>query len=134
MALARRLVHKEDPGDAIRRELGDVLDDFDIAAQGVLVATYKRPDDIQTTGKILLPHEAVKDDEFQSKVGLVVKLGRRAFMDDEHIQWHGFRCGLGAWVMFRSSDGIRMEVSGVHCRLISDTYLKMKIPHPDAVF
>jgi hypothetical protein len=137
VALAYKLVHAEAPALAIWRELGDQLDGFDIAAQGVLVATYKRPDDVMTEGKVLLPHQVVKDDEYQGKVGLVVKLGRRAFVDDEHIQWYGYRCDPGDWVIFRPSDGIKMAIGGpggVHCRLIADAYLKVKIPHADAVF
>jgi hypothetical protein len=64
-------------------------------------------------------------------------LGRRAFVDDEHIQWYGFRCDVGDWVVYRLSEGIKMQIpgpGGVKCRLMSDAYLKMKIPHPDAVF
>jgi hypothetical protein len=137
MALTYKLVHAEAPALAIWRELGNVLDDFDIAAQGVLVATYKRPAGIKTAGGVEVPQEVVKDDEFQSKTGLVVKLGRRAFTDDEHIQWNGYRCDVGDWVVFRGSDGMKMAIGGpggVHVRLISDVHLKMKVPHADAVF
>jgi co-chaperonin GroES (HSP10) len=133
MGLAK-LVHKEDPAAAIWRQLGDALDGFDIAAQGVLIATYLRPDDIQTEGGILIPHAAVKDDTYQSKVGLVIKLGRRAFVDDEHVAWNGYRCDIGDWAVFRASDGMKFEIREVHCRLISDVMLKMKIPTADAVY
>ncbi len=137
MAIAYKLVHAEEPAKAIWRELGTMLEGFDIAAQGVLVATYKRPDDVKTSGNVILPHQVVKDDEFQSKTGLVVMLGRRAFEDDEHVKWHGFRCDVGDWVIFKASEGMKMLVGGgggVHCRLISDVYLKIKVPHADAVF
>lgn len=131
------LVHKEDPAAVIWREIGDGLKGFDIAAQGVLVATYKRADDAMTSGGVLLAHQVVKDDEFQSKVGLVVKLGRRAFEDDEHVKWYGYRCDVGDWVMFKASEGLKMAIGGsggAHCRLLSDVFLKMKVPHADAVF
>jgi co-chaperonin GroES (HSP10) len=133
MGLAK-LVHKEDPAAAIWRELGDALDGFDIAAQSVLLGTYLRPDDVQTEGGILIPHAAVKDDAYQSKVGLVLKLGRRAFVDDEHVAWNGYRCDVGDWVVFRASDGMKLQIREVHCRLISDVYLKMKVPTADAVY
>ena len=136
MALVK-LIHTEDPRDAIMHAVGDSLDGFDIPAQGVLVATYKRPGEVKTQGGLLIAEEVVKDDEFQSKVGLVIKLGRRAFQDDSHVEWHGYHCEVGDWVVFRSSDGLRMAIGGpggVHCRLISDVHLKMKVPHPDAVF
>jgi hypothetical protein len=137
MALTFKLVHAEPPAQAIWRELGDQLDGFDIAAQGVLVATYKRAAGTKTAGGVEVPEEVVKDDEFQSKTGLVVKLGRRAFVDDEHVQWYGYRCDPGDWVIFRGSDGLKMAIGGpggVHCRLIADVHLKMKVPHADAVF
>jgi co-chaperonin GroES (HSP10) len=137
MALISKLIHKEDPAAIIWREIGDGIEGFDIAAQGVLVATYKREADVMSAGGVLYPHAAVKDDEFQSKTGLVVKLGRRAFIDDEHIQWNGFRCDVGDWVIFRASDGIRMSLGGpggAHCRLMADVYLKIKVPNADAVF
>jgi co-chaperonin GroES (HSP10) len=137
MALITKLVHKEDPATIIWRDIGAGLEGFDIAAQGVLVATYKRTAGTMTAGGIEIPEEVVKDDEFQSKTGLVVKLGRTAFCDDEHVKFHGYRCDVGDWVIFRASDGMRMKIGGmggVHCRLISDVYLKIKVPHADSVF
>ena len=136
MVVAYKVVHQTDPRTAILDALGS-LDDFDIAAQGVLVATYERPERIKTKGGIELPHQHLKEDEFQSRVGLVVKLGRRAFIDDEHIQWHGFRCDVGDWVTYVLSEGMKMQIpgpGGVKCRLLSDARIKMKIPDPDAVF
>jgi co-chaperonin GroES (HSP10) len=132
--LVQKLAHKEDPATVIWLALGNALDEFDIAAQGVLIAMYERPDDVKTEGGILLPHAHVKEDEYQSRVALVVKLGRRAFTDDEHVKWDGYHCEVGDWVALRSSDGMKLSVRGVHCRLISDVYLKLKIPHADAVF
>ena len=137
MALAYKLVHAEAPAKAIWRDLGKGLEGFDIAAQGVLVATYKRTAGVMTQGGIEIPQEVVKDDEFQSKTGLVVMLGRRAFVDDEHVKWHGFRCDPGDWIIFRASDGLKMQIGGpggVHCRLMADVYCKVKVPHADAVF
>ena len=31
---------------------------------------YERPDDVETQGGILLPHQVVKEDEYQGKVGV----------------------------------------------------------------
>lgn len=137
MALSFKLVHAEAPAKKIWRELGNSLDEFDIAAQGVLIATYKRDAGVMTQGGIEIPQEVVKDDEFQSKTGLVVRLGRTAFKDDDKVQFNGFRCDVGDWVIFRASDGMKMLIGGpggVHCRLIADVYLKVKVPHADAVF
>lgn len=132
--LVQKLAHTEDPADVIWRELGNALEGFDIAAQGVLIAMYERPDDVKTQGGILLPHQHVKEDEYQSRVAMVVKLGRRAFTDDEHVKWDGYRLEPGDWVALRSSDGMKLNIKGLHCRLISDVYLKLKVPHADAVF
>ena len=72
--LVQKLAHTEEPAAVIWRELGNALDGFDIAAQGVLIAMYERPDDVKTQGGILLPHQHVKEDEFQGKVAMVLKL------------------------------------------------------------
>ena len=90
-----------------------------------------------TSGGVMLAHQVVKDDEFQSKTGLVVKLGRRAFVDDEHVQWHGYRCDVGDWVIFKASEGMKMAIGGsggAHASLLSDVFLKIKVPHADSVF
>lgn len=130
-----KVVHEEDPREAILREVGD-LSGFEIAVQGVLVGTYKRPE-TKTEGGILIAGEVVKDDEYQSKVGLVLKVGNMAFVDEGDIHWHGFKAEPGDWVVFRASDGMKFAIlgpGGRHCRLISDAYIRMKIPNPDMVF
>ena len=50
------------------------------------------------------------------------------------MKWDGYRLQPGDWVALRSSDGMKLNIKGLHCRLISDVYLKLKVPHADAVF
>ena len=133
-----KLVHEKDPAQVIWETVGD-LSKFKLAVQSCLVGTYMRPADIKTKGGIFVPNEVSKDDEYQSKVGMIILKGKRAFVDDpeNNIFWDGYAPPVGAWVVFRASDGLKCQIpgpGGLHCRVISDVYLRMQIPHPDMVF
>ena len=137
-----KIVHLEDPRGAIWRKVDQALTDglasFEIQLQGVLIATYIRPTEAKIEGSsLLVPHEVVKDDPYQSKVGMVLKRGPTAFVDDGNCQFHGFNCEPGDWVLFRASEGLKFSLGGsggIDCRLLADVYVKMKFPHPDMVF
>jgi co-chaperonin GroES (HSP10) len=118
--------------DAVNPYLRDITPVF----QNVLIATYLRPE-AMTEGGIAVPHEVIKDDNFQSKVGLVLKVGHTAFHDDEKVKFGGFSAKPGDWVVFRASDGLRMAIGGPgghEARLIPDVHIKMVLDHPDAIF
>jgi hypothetical protein len=135
---AIKIVHQDDPRAVIWEKAGD-LSGFQLCNQTVLVATYVRPPDSTIEGtSILLPLEAVKDDPFQSKVGMVLKKGNMAFVNDgPSIQWNGFDPPEGAWVVFRASEGLRMQLGGsggLDCRMVSDVHIRAMIDDPDRVF
>ena len=65
--------HDVDPRDAILKNLGDILDGYEILVNEVLVATYRRPE--KTASGFFLPRKTLEEDLFQSKCGLVVKVG-----------------------------------------------------------
>jgi co-chaperonin GroES (HSP10) len=133
MPLARMsIVHDEDPRKVIWREVGD-LGGIEPLYQGVLVAIYVRPA-TRTPGGIEIPETVVDEDRFQAKAGMVLKVGRRAFVDDGPLQFHGFRVEPGDWVVYRPSDGLKMQIGSRECRLIPDVHLKMTITHPDLVY
>lgn len=128
-----RIVHERDPKQAIMNDVGP-LDDIEVLHQYVLLGKYVRPAGLKTLGGIELPEEVVKDDRYQTKVGLVLKLGARAFYDDETVKFHGFQPDIGDWVAFRPSDGMSMQIGKHECRLVPDVHIKLRLKHPDAVF
>lgn len=70
----------KDPKQALFDAVGDVSG-YDIFHNQVLVAIYVRPN--ITAGGIWRPDENVKEDEYQGKVGLVIKTGPAAFKDTD---------------------------------------------------
>lgn len=122
----------EDPKKAILDALGDLSKEIPSLFSGrVLIAIYIAPE--KTSGGILLPNSAVKEDVWQGSVGLVVKKGTMAFKDDDTHQFHGQDIEVGNWVVFRPGDGKRIQINGVDCRIIEDSMLDMVISDPQIV-
>ena len=127
-----KLVHDEPPRQAIWREVGP-LDKIHPVNQYVLIALYIRPS-TRTLGGIEIPETAVDEDRYQGRVGLVLKVGPRAFVDDGPAKFYGFSCIPGDWVVYRPSDGMRMQIGKRDCRLIPDVAIKMVLDEPDEVY
>ena len=75
-----------------------------------------------------------KEDEYQGKVGLVLKKGPLAFVDDDKTSFEGQDASIGDWVVFRSSDGWALNVNGILCRMLQDIQVRLTVPSPDTVF
>ena len=125
------MLHEEDPKKTIVKEIGD-LGGFELMNTQVLVAVYIRPE--KTKGGIIMTTKSRDEDRYQSKVGLILKAGPSAFVDDEGKWFSGLNLGVGDWIVFRPSDGWNVTVNGVLCRMFDDTAVRMRIPHPDNVY
>jgi co-chaperonin GroES (HSP10) len=127
------MVHIVDPVDEHIDRIGD-LSEFEVALNQVLVAIYLRPE--KTASGIILSDKTRDEDKYQGKAGLVLKRGPLAFVDDDRIKFNGFSPKPGEWVMFRPSDGIKLDIRAKdgHCVLLTDTQIKMSIPSPDLIF
>ena len=123
--------HAADPRQQLMSEVGNI-DDIKLFNNWILVAVYRRPE--KTAGGIFLTDNTRKEDEYQGKVGLVVKKGPLAFVDDDKTSFNGQNVEVGEWVAFRVSDGWTLDVNGVICRMLQDTQIRMTIPTPDVVF
>lgn len=107
--------------------------------QQILIAIYIRP-----SGKMLgkdgqpinfeIPDDALDEDRYQGKVGMVLKKGPRAFKDDGQVKFYGQDVQPGDWVVYRASDGLKGMIGDRECRFIPDVYIKGTIDHPDAWF
>ena len=129
----REMVHVADPVDETLERVGD-LSEFEIPLNKVLVGIYMRSG--KTKSGIIVPDSVRDEDRYQGKAGLVLKCGPLAFVDDERIKFNGFKAEPGEWVLFRPSDGLKLDIRSAegHCILLSDTQVLMKIPAPDLVF
>lgn len=129
--MALVMVHAVDPRQQLIENIGN-LDGVNIFNNWILIAIYKRPE--KTSGGIFLTDNTRKEDEYQGKVGLVVKKGPLAFVDDDKTSFNGQNVEVGDWVAFRVSDGWSLDVNGTMCRMLQDTQIRMTIPSPDVVF
>ena len=122
--------------EEIVAKIGKVAN-FDIFNTQVLVAKHIRPS--VTKGGIHVPETVRNEDQFQGKVGLVVALGHRAFLNDDgelDAKWfpEDARIKLHDYVVYRASDGLDMKVNGVDCKLLKDTSIRGKVSDPDMIW
>jgi len=123
-----KLSAADDPKKAIQSTLKGALDKIELLHSKVLVALYIAPE--KTKGGIIRPDSNVKEDVWQGMVGLVVKKGPIAFVDDDENRFGGANVEVGEWVAFTPGDGRRVQINGVDCRIIEDTQLMLKVADP----
>ncbi len=126
-----RMTHDVDPAKKLVEELGDISE-IEIFNNHILVAVYLRPE--KTQSGIFMPDKHREEDKYQSKVGLVVKKGPSAFVDAGENWFKDVNISLNDWIMYRATDGWSITVNNVLCRVLEDTSVKGRIPHPDSVW
>ena len=130
-----RMVHATDPADEIRASVGS-LDGIEVFNNQILVGIYVRPE--KTAGGILLADQTRNEDKHQGKVGLVLKKGPLAFVDDARNDFQGQDVQVGDWIAYRVQDGWSLTINGpggkVTCRMIEDVHVKMRVSSPDEIY
>ena len=133
-----------DPRRAILEKLGDISN-IEIAQNEVLLAIYMRPE--KTAGGIVMPHQNLKEDRYQGKCGLVVKIGAACRFvrknTDSDVEY-GLDIHLHDWVVVRPSStwalDINSDVDGlqiqdfVACRLVYDDQIRMRVADPRVIW
>lgn len=130
-----KMVHKTDPRNDIYTKVG-ALDDCDVFHNQILVAVYERPNQIAVKGggTLYLADKTRDEDQYQGKVGLVLKTGPLAFVGRDVDEFAGQKVERGEWIAFRVSDGWSLLINGQLCRMIHDVDCKLRIPAPDYVY
>ena len=123
-----RMEHTIDPREKLLADLGD-LTNIEIFNNKLLLAVYLRPE--KTKSGFILPGSNLDEDKYQSKVGLLVKMGAAAFEDDSDVWFKGIEIKLHDWLIARPSNGWSMTVNGVLCRVIEDSLIEGRVQHPD---
>lgn len=121
----------KDPKQALLTAVGD-LSTVTLFHNQILVAIYVRPQ--MTPGGIYRPHTNVVEDEYQGKVGLVVKKGPSAFVDSDDEDFQGQNVDIGDWVVFRVGDGWQVTLRDTACRVLTDRTIRMKLQNPGDIF
>lgn len=132
MAVAKlmQIAQATDPKNAIQKGVGG-LGNVSLLSGRVLVGIYIAPE--KTAGGIYRPQSNVKEDLYQGCVGLVLKKGKLAFVDDDTRKFNGQNVAEGDWVTFRPGDAKRIQINGVDCRIVDDTVIDMVIDSPEIV-
>ncbi len=123
--------HEIDPREKLLKEIGD-LSEVELFNNQLLLAVYMRPEKMKSG--LHLPDSSRAEDKFQSKVGLLVKQGPLAFEDDNGAWFKGLTINLHDWLVVRASDSWSITINGVLCRVVEDSLIKMRVPHPDAAW
>jgi len=123
-----------DTKEEILEKIGD-LSDYDIAPGEVLLAIYQRPE--MTAGGIVLVKSTLKEDLYQGKAHLVLKIG-------PGCDFFGLDVKLHDWVVLRPSDGWALDINThpnvydlkefVPCRHAFARHIRAKISHPSMVW
>jgi len=123
--------HATDPKQKLLDDIGDISA-FEIFNNQILIAIYIRPN--KTKSGIYLSDQSREEDKVQGKVGLVVKKGPAAFVDETSEWFKDISVEVNDWVVIRPSDGWAITVNNVLCRIVDDTAVRGKIDVPDRVW
>ena len=131
--------HDDDPRGVIWNKVGD-LSGVEVFNNDVIVAIYERPN--KTKSGIILTDRALAEDIYQGKVGLIIKMGPKAFTDADFEESE--KCAIGDWVFFRPSDGWSATMntlqgavskdSTVNLRIVRDHAIRGRVQNPDTIY
>ncbi len=133
---ALHAVHESDPAKELLKKVGK-LKDFELYGNAILIAVYERPKTAKFgTLTLELADSTRQEDRFQGKVGLVLKKGPMAFVDDEHVQFHSQNVEVGDWVVIRPSEGwsLILTRNQILCRMVTEAAIRMRVTSPDDVW
>lgn len=137
----RELSSFGDQREAILRLTAPALAGVDLMRNRVMIATYVIPE--KTAGGIIRIDRQIEESRFQSKVGLIVKMGPAAFKftDKMDLDNPSILPQVGDWVFYRTADTTECGISigedrgnGVSCRLIYDDLVHGRVQNPDSIY
>ena len=126
-----KMAHAKDPRDELLNEVGNIKE-VEIFNNQILCAIYIRPQ--KTASGIILTEKYVDEDKYQGKVGLVLKMGPDAFVDESGKWFKNMKIKVGDWVVFRPSDGWSVSINGKSCRILDDVAIRGRVKSPDIIW
>ena len=169
MAQPLQLLHDVDPAQEIVADSAELLASFQIRPYDVLLVMYQREliagEKRLKSGLFLADNGAgtMREDSYQGKVGLVMKVGASAFTDEPDTKepdtmapdgtviagkvivgkhtWKGFLPKVGDWVVVNVGDTFGFELpklpwlpSGRKVRIVDENLVRAIVPEPDVVW
>lgn len=116
----------------IMESLAGAHEGYQVFHNQILIAVWIRPS--VTSGGVYLPDSAQQEDRYQGKVGLVLKKGPMAFVNDARNDFKGQDVAIGDWVTFRVSDGTSLKLNQVFCRQLEDIHIRGRVEAPDIIW
>ena len=126
-----KMAHATDPKTELLNEVGNIKE-VEIFNNQILCAIYIRPQ--KTASGIILTEKYVDEDKYQGKVGLVLKMGPEAFVDESGKWFKNMKIKVGDWVVFRPSDGWSVSINGKSCRILDDVAIRGRVKSPDIIW
>jgi len=115
-----------------------LIDQVDVKFNGILVVMWQRPKakDLGNGMKLYMPDKVLEEDIYQGNSGMVLKMGRTAYLSDETVTYDDAdRVAVGDWVLLRRGEGMSLKLNGEPCILLSgERGIKAKLPTPDVVY
>lgn len=128
--MLHNMKHDKDPKQVLLDAIGNISG-IRFSGYLVVVALYLRPQ--ETEGGMLLSDQTRKEDEYQNKVGMVIKMAPLAF-DGEEKAWDDDKLPqVGDWVLFRPMDGLNMQINGHPCKVFESCQIRGQTDNPDSV-
>lgn len=121
----------EEQKQAVLAKVGD-LSELTVLRDLVVVSLYVKPN--RSKGGIIFADKTVEEDRYQSKCGLVLKMGATAFKYDGSYPWEGPKPEVGDWVMFRAADGWDQDIKGIACRMVYADLIKGIVTDPAVIY
>lgn len=116
--------------------IGPALDGIEVFHNHILVGIYMAGTvkDLGNGQMLYIPEKTADEDKFQGKVGVVLKMGPMAFVNDARNDFKGQVIDPGDWLLYRVSDGFPLDINGVHCRLLPDVDVKARVLDPTTIY
>lgn len=122
--------HDVDPKTAIVEAIG-ALTGYALSGHQVLIGIYVRP--AATVSGFIHHNTARKEDEYQGKVGIILKMGPLAFSELAPAWPDQKTPAVGDWVGFRQMEGVARSINGKMCKIFEDKQIRELLPHPDFI-
>jgi co-chaperonin GroES (HSP10) len=137
MAAALEVVHTKDPKEVLWEEAAPLAEHIAVYGDDCLIAVFNRGEggETKTQGGIILTAQTLAEDDFQGKVGLLMKVGPEFETKDGNAKFFGDKMPkVGDWVMFRVGDTYSFKVRKKTFRMCEAKMLRAGVSKPDVIW
>lgn len=141
---ALEVVHSSDPKDMLWKAAAPLVEHISVFGDDALIAIYSRGEgndygEAKTVKGIIIPGSVTAEDDFQGKVGLLMKVGPLFYCKGEGQESNSAFFGnsapkVGEWVMFRVGDTYSFKVKKHTFRMCEARMLRAGVTKPDVIW